>query len=74
MTRAAWTDIALALAQLRDQLNDHADRARSDRKRLDHIERAVGVELAARAVCRVLKARSSRFDSRRFLRLVASQK
>lgn len=62
MTRATWNDIAISLARLRSRLLEH-----------DQHDHADGVLLSARAVCRVLKSRSTRFDSRRFLRIVGTQ-
>jgi hypothetical protein len=55
-TRSTWHDIAFALGELRAQHNDHA--AIVD-----------GIERAARTVCKVLQASSTRFDSRRFMRV-----
>ena len=68
MTRATWRDIAFALAGLREQLLDHSRRG----GRAAHLERIVGVELAARAICHVLRAHSSRFDGRRFMQIISS--
>lgn len=52
MTRALWTEIALALAMARAAGHD--------------------IETVARAICRVLKAHSTRFDGRRFMQIVRS--
>lgn len=71
MTRRGWTDIALALADVRGKLLEHA--ARSTKAKALHLERVKGVELAARAICRTLRARSQRFDARRFMHIVAAQ-
>ena len=66
MTRAAWTDIALDLARLREQLADHAKKSRP----VAHRERIIGVMLAARAICRTLRRSSRRFNARQFMRIV----
>lgn len=71
MTRAAWNDIALALADLRTKLLEHA--GRSTRTKTLHLARIEGVDLAARSVCKALRARTSRFDSRRFMRAVTAR-
>lgn len=68
MIRHHWTDLALSLARARRQLDEHAARARSDRAWLAHRERALGVDLAVRVVCRVLRKQSRRFDARGFMR------
>lgn len=72
MTPRAWTDLARALAKLRAQLAVHADSARNDNSRRAHLERIIGVDLAARTICRTLRARSTRFDGRRFMRIAKS--
>lgn len=71
MTREAWTDIAKALADLRQKLLEHA--ATSTRTKTLHLARIDGVDLSARAVCHALRQRSKRFDSRRFMRIVGTQ-
>lgn len=65
MTRAAWTDLARALGAVRQRL--------VVKNREQHRLRAEGVELAARVICRTLRSRSSRFNSREFMRIVATQ-
>lgn len=72
MSRQAWTEIALSLARVRDRLAKHAASARNDIVRRAHLERIMGVDLAARAVCSTLRERSTRFDGRRFMRIVTS--
>lgn len=72
MTRRQWTDLALALARTRRRLDEHAARSRSDRVWLAHRERALGVDLATRVICRILRRQSRRFDSRGFMRVYAS--
>lgn len=64
MTRALWTEIALALARARSDAaaGNHGRAARLD-----------GIDRAARAVCRAIRARSSRFDGRHFMRIVGTQ-
>lgn len=69
MTRAAWTDLALALAHLRAKLLEHA----RNENRAVHRERVTGVDLAARVICTTLRKRAKRFDGRRFMRIVAGQ-
>jgi hypothetical protein len=61
MTRREWTEIAEALGDLRTRLE-------SRRK----MRQALGVALATRTVCRVLRRRSSRFDSGKFLAIATS--
>ena len=70
MTRRTWTEIALALARLHTQLAEHADRFM--RQRAVHHARMEGVMLAARAVCRILRRHSTRFDGRYFMEIVAT--
>lgn len=72
MTRSEWIEMARALADLRQQLDGHVSRARSERMRRAHLERIFGVDLAARAICRTLRGKSGRFDGRRFMRLARS--
>lgn len=57
MTRREWTEIAIALARVRSDV---------PRSQIDCVDRA------ARAVCRAIRARSSRFDGRHFMRLVGT--
>jgi hypothetical protein len=59
--RAVWNDIATVLGNVRARLR------RS--RRSDRLLRAQGVELAARAICSTLRKRSTRFDSKRFMRI-----
>lgn len=54
MTRREWTEIAEAIAAIRGRLSGGS---------------ALIVEQVTLAVCRSLKARSSRFDSRIFLKI-----
>lgn len=68
--RQTWTDLAIALHKLRAGLLEHAERM--PRQRRAHIERVIGVDLAARATCRALRLRLSRFDARRFMRIVTA--
>jgi hypothetical protein len=63
VTRREWNDLAATLAKMHARL--------VARRR---IERAVGVELAARALCMFLRARSGRFDSRKFMRAFTAAK
>lgn len=70
MTRSTWADIATALAALRTQLETHARRYQSTA----HRERIIGVELAARVICRTLRSRSSRFSARQFMKIVGAHK
>ena len=72
MTRRAWTDIALSFARLRSELAAHAARARTDRMRHAHRERLIGVDLAARTICKTLRSTSSRFKSQHFMRIVTT--
>lgn len=65
MTRQVWMDLARDLGQLRARLLEHATGV----QRRAHIERVIGVDLAACTICRTLRARSSRFDGRRFMSL-----
>jgi len=65
VTKAAWTDLARTLARLRTKLLEHAARGHQ----AVHLERVIGVDLAARAICRTLKKRSTRFDARRFMQM-----
>lgn len=69
MTQRTWTDLARALARLRAQLVIHASEAKNDNARRAHLERIVGVDLATRTICKTLRAKSSRFDGRKFMRL-----
>lgn len=66
MTRAAWADLATALARLRTRLIEHAERG----QQAAHLERVIGVDLAARTICRTLRMQSKRFDARKFMRTV----
>lgn len=68
MTRAAWNDLAYSLARVRTTLLKHA----AKEHRAAHLERVIGLEIAARAICRTLRARSTRFDSRRFMKIVGT--
>lgn len=70
MTRAAWTDMARTFARLRAKLLDHARHGNE----AAHLERVIGVELATRAICRTLRARYPRFDSRHFMRIARTGK
>jgi hypothetical protein len=63
MTRATWTDIAEALGDLRTRLEDRRE-----------MRQAIGVALATRTVCKVLRQRSSRFDGRAFLRIASARR
>jgi hypothetical protein len=81
MNRVEWTEIAKSLAEQRAELvakwpprvvNIDAS-ARHDRK-LIYFATLDGFDRAARAVCRCLKRRSSRFDSKKFLELVGIPK
>lgn len=69
MSQRTWSGLAQALARLRRLLAKHADRSRGAAMRRAHMERILGVDLAARVVCRTLRSGSSRFDGRRFMRL-----
>jgi hypothetical protein len=64
-----WTDLAVAFAGLKFKLSMHARRARGDTSRRAHLERIVGVNLAARTICKLLRSRMRRFDGRRFMRI-----
>ncbi len=68
MTRKNWTDLAASLGRVRRRLDEQAARARSDRMFIAHRERALGVDLAVRVVCRTLRKQFARFDGRRFMR------
>src|SRR5690606_28644464 len=70
MIRRHWTDLALTLPRARRRLEEHAARARTERARKAHIERALGVDLAARVICRALRRQSRRFDARGFMRCI----
>lgn len=59
MTPRMWNAIAEAFADLHLRL-----------MKKSRIEKAQGVELAARTVCRTLRKRSVRFDGKRFMRIV----
>lgn len=61
MTRREWEEIAGALGAIRRKL-----------KARGLTEQANGAYITALAVCRAIRARSSRFDSRRFMRIVRS--
>jgi hypothetical protein len=72
VTRRNWTDLAIALARVRKQLEGHATRARSDLMFVAHRERMLGIDLAVRVVCRTLRRQSRRFDGRHFMRAYLS--
>lgn len=61
MTRREWMEIALALGDVYRRL--------LKRKRM---AQARGAYIAALTTCRAIRLRSSRFDSRRFMRAVRS--
>jgi hypothetical protein len=82
MNRQEWTQIAEELAEQRTALvaswppkgGYRADaRDTHDRKLIYHAT-LDGFDRAARALCRALKSRSSRFDGAKFLRLVGVTK
>ena len=71
MNRKNWMDLARALARIRRRLDGHAAQSRGERMRIAHRERAVGIDLAARVTCRVLRRSNPRFDGRLFMRIYA---
>jgi hypothetical protein len=66
-----WADLAISLARLRAQMLTRAKKSRNE-KRLIHVSRAEGVSIAALTICKTLRSHSTRFDRRRFMRLVNS--
>jgi len=63
VTRREWNDLAVQLAKVHVRL--------AAKRRL---ERAAGIEIATRVLCRFIRQRTSRFDSRVFMRAFTAAK
>lgn len=81
MTRSQWNDLAKALGKARAEIvaswpprgGYMLNAADTHDRKLIYFATLDGFDKAARVLCRVLGAISSRFDSARFMRLIGMQ-